>query len=91
MERTASVGSTNVTAQLAFRTSPVYINLVDRLAAELDISTGTLLRKSVEHFAATACPQVEKALVRDLLEVGSTVRNNRRRQSRRLSTLAAGN
>jgi hypothetical protein len=77
------IGGTNVTAQVSFRVSPFYADLVDRLAAELNISTASFVRQSVEHFAQNvAAEEIGSDLPDQLVAAGKTIRNLPRRAPR---------
>jgi hypothetical protein len=70
------------TIQFAFRTTPHYANLIDRLATELNMSFTELVRESIEHYATTACPHVDPSLVSGLLMERAKVRAYSRRKAR---------
>ena len=88
----AAGGGTNATSLISFRVPPTYAQLVNRLASELGVSTATLARRAVEHYAQNvAADRIGSDLPDQLVSIGRSIRSLPRpsRRAGRPPTLAS--
>jgi hypothetical protein len=64
-----------VSSNLSLRVPPAYAAVIDELAASLGKSRGSLFRRAVEHYLTSACPAADPALVQQLLDLGSQIKD----------------
>jgi hypothetical protein len=64
-----------VTCIVSLRLPPAYAAAIDDIAADLGQSKISLFRRAVEHYVSTARPEADPALVQQLLDLGSQIRD----------------
>jgi hypothetical protein len=70
------------TGQVSLRAPSPYIHLCHELAAALDVTAGTLLRRAIEHYAHdVATAEIGPDIPHRLISAGKRVRYLRRRKA----------
>jgi hypothetical protein len=76
------------TGQVSLRAPSPYIHLCHELAAALDVTAGTLLRRALEHYAHdVAAAEIGPDIPHRLISAGKRVRCLRRQKTRTGSSL----